>query len=131
MTEFKEPVSLAEALRPAEWKLETRTIPLNVETSSSLMHSEAVVIDSDFYEELVTSKLLKADSPLGIYLAILMTYHTQNPVIDIDAFCKKWGMKKSAFRKALASLEDGGIIEPTESVMQLSLLPLTGGHDDE
>lgn len=129
MTNSNEAPALAERLKPAEWKLETRTIPLDEKIT--LMDDHVILLDAERFQQWVKAKLLKADSPQGVEIAIELTYGKETePAIDIEVFCEKWGMDEIEFRKSLAVLQKKGRLQHQEKVVQLSLFPL-GGQGDE
>ena len=77
------------------------------------------VIDREELLHLKESGLIQ--SKLFVYLAIKLSYDTQEPSIDIPWFCEQWELKESEFTTALAQLQKKGALQPMARQLTLQL----------
>jgi hypothetical protein len=81
--------------------------------------SREYVIDRSELLHLKESGLIQ--SKLFVYLAIKLSYDTQEPSIDIPWFCEQWELKESEFTTALAQLQKKGALQPVARQLTLQL----------
>ena len=77
------------------------------------------LIDRDELLELKRRKLI--DNKLYTYLALKLTYTTNNPSVHVESFCEQWGLTESQLGGAIASLQKKGALQPTSNQLQLEL----------